>query len=412
MMRLIVAVPLFLACLPHHAHAQDERPGEGTDSGTIALSTPGGWVMSADGETLIVSSPSKAELIFINTSEGTVTKKFKVDFQPGPLALHGTALCAIGKGSSLVYVLDPTTGKVRKTIKVPDSKPIRLACHPSKGPLFVSTDSYAVLTINAETGRVSSTPAQGNFLAVDPASGEYLYTGTQKPIQQMLVLRRGPGNSVRANVSRTNQNSFLAKYAIQSKGLKPLEMNPDAVVNGRELAVSPDGKRVAIVGGGGVQGDNGKRVYAIPFYDTADLDSQLGQVETGAYPTNVSFHAVLDLGVAEKSNGELILFNTRSLTTLKTIPPPPRSGTSTEAILLTFAGRGTKLAYYRNGTGSGTDVGRPARAPRARGRVKAPAPAPPAAADSKEQGQLSLIPLELTDEDRAELAKAYKPTKI
>ena len=264
-----------------------------------------------------------------------------------------------------------------------------------------------MLAINSETGRVTTTPAQGNFLAVDPASGEYLYTGTQKPIREMLVLRRGPGNSVRANVARTNQNSFLAKYAIQSKGLKPLMMNPDAVVNGRELAVSPDGKKVAIVGGGGVQGDNGKRVYAIPFYETSDLDTQIGQVETGAYPKNVCFHPVLELGAAEKSDGELTLFNTRSLALIKTIPPQPRSGTSTEAILLTFGGRGTKLVYYHAGSGSG----HAARPTRTRVRGKASAAAPPVSTTAKDQGALVLIPLELTDEDRAALAKLDKQTK-
>jgi hypothetical protein len=184
-------------------------------------------------------------------------------------------------------------------------------------------------------------------------------------------------------------------------------MNPDAVVNGRELAVSPDGKKVAIVGGGGVQGDNGKRVYAIPFYETADLDTQIGQVETGAYPKNVCFHPVLDLGAAEKSDGELTLFNTRSLAPIKTIPPPTRSGTSTEAILLTFGGRGTKLVYYHGGTGSGQSA-RPTRNP---GKGKASAPAAPATAAAKDQGQLVLIPLELTDEDRAALAKTDEQTK-
>jgi hypothetical protein len=408
MTRLMAAIPVALAFSVFQASAQDDRPSEGAESGSIVLSTPGGWIMSDDHETLIVSSPSSAELIFINTSDGTVTKKVKVDFQPGALALHGSSLCAIGKGSALVYVLDPKTGKIRKTIKIPDSKPIRLACHPSKGPLFVSTDSYAVLAINSETGRVTPTPAQGNFLAVDPANGEYLYTGTQKPIHEMLVLRRGPGNSVRANLAKTNQNSFLAKYAIQSKGLKPLMMNPDAVVNGRELAVSPDGKKVAIVGGGGVQGDNGKRVYAIPFYETADLDTQIGQVETGAYPKNVCFHPVLELGAAEKSDGELTLFNTRSLAPIKTIPPPARSGTSTEAILLTFGGRGTRLVYYHAGSGASAPSARTARN---RGRGKAPAPAAPAAAPAKDHGQLVLIPLELTDEDRTALSKAGTPTK-
>ena len=403
MMRFITTVSLLLALSTLPALAQDDRTSDGNDSRTIAISTPGGWVMSNDGETLIVSYPASAELVLINTSAGTVIKKLKVDFQPTRLALQGTSLCAIGKGSSLVYVLDPKTGKLQKTIKLPGSKPIRLACHPSKGPLFATTDSFAVLAIDVETGKVSPTAAHGNFLAVDPASGEFLYTGTQKPIQKMLVLKRGPGNSVKANIARTNQNSFLAKYAVQSKGLEPLAMNPDAVVNGRELAVSHDGKKVAISGGGGVQGDDGKRVYAIPVYDAADLDTRLGQVETGAYPTNVIFHPVLDMGAAEKSDGELTLFNTRSLAPIKTIPAPPRSGHATEAILLTFCGRGTKLAYYRAGTGSG------AAAARARGRGKTAAPATPAA--SKDQGQLTLIPLELSDEDRAELAKAYQPAK-
>ena len=94
---------------------------------------------------------------------------------------------------SFLFELKQEGPRLDSTIKIPDSKPIRLACHPSKGPLFVSTDSYAVLAINSETGRVTPTPAQGNFLAVDPANGEYLYTGTQKPIHEMLVLRRGPG---------------------------------------------------------------------------------------------------------------------------------------------------------------------------------------------------------------------------
>ena len=44
-----------------------------------------------------MSSPSSAELIFINTSDNTLIKKLKVDFQPGPLALHGTSLCVMAR---------------------------------------------------------------------------------------------------------------------------------------------------------------------------------------------------------------------------------------------------------------------------------------------------------------------------
>ena len=165
-------------------------------------------------------------------------------------------------------------------------------------------------------------------------------------------------------------------------------MNPDAVVNGRELAVSPDGKKVAIVGGGGVQGENGKRVYAIPFYGSEDIDTQIGQVETGCgtQPTS-SFHPVLDLGAAERSNGELTLFNTRSLAPVKTIPAPPRSGINTEAILLTCGGRGTKLVYYRAGSADRC-IRLPRRVHARLGTARERLP-PPAAALSKDQGQLT-----------------------
>ena len=93
MTRFIAAIPVVLAFSVLQAIAQDDRPSEGADSGTIALSTPGGWIMSDDQETLIVSSPSNAELIFINTSNGTVIKKVKVDFQPVP-SLSTVQRCA------------------------------------------------------------------------------------------------------------------------------------------------------------------------------------------------------------------------------------------------------------------------------------------------------------------------------
>ena len=58
MMRLIAAFPLLLAFSPSKFHCRDDRSKEGTDSGTIAVSKPGGWVMNADGETL--SCPPRA----------------------------------------------------------------------------------------------------------------------------------------------------------------------------------------------------------------------------------------------------------------------------------------------------------------------------------------------------------------
>jgi hypothetical protein len=67
MTRLFAAIPVVLAFSLFEVSAQDARPSDGADSVTMDLSTPGGWIMSDDQETLIVSSPGSAELIFINT---------------------------------------------------------------------------------------------------------------------------------------------------------------------------------------------------------------------------------------------------------------------------------------------------------------------------------------------------------
>ena len=304
-------------------------------------------MLSPDGETLIVSSPKTAEIIYIDTSQDKEVKRVKVNFQPAALALRGPSLYAVGKGSSLLYVLDAQTGQPKKQIRVAGAKLAQLACHPSSGPLFAANDRYEILAVDTETGKVEKTVAEGNFLAVDP-KGEFLYTGTQKPIKDILVLSRGPRRSVRVGVAKTNVNSSIVKYSLKSKEMEPVAVNGNPVQNGRMLAVSPDGQKIALVGGGGMVGGDGKRIYAIPVLDTSDLETQLGQVETGAYPAAVGFHPVLELGVAEKSGGsrELLLFDAKSLAPIKTMEFTTRGGARSDSGLLTFGGRGTKLVYY------------------------------------------------------------------
>jgi hypothetical protein len=401
-MRSAAIAPLLVALSALTAAAQGNVPLDDANSATIPLPTVGGWVLAPDGETLIVSSPQTAEIIYINTSEDKEVKRVKVDFQPAALALRGPSLYAVGKGSSLLYVLDAETGKPRKEVRVPGSKLARLACNPSGGPLYATNESYEVVAIDPQAGKVAKTAAQGNFLALDPKGG-FLYTGTQKPMKDTLVLSRGPANSVRVGVARSNRNSAIVKYALKPKEMKPLAMNGNAGINGHALALSPDGKKIAMAAGGGMMGDDGKRTYAIAVFDAGDLETQLGQVETGAYPANINFHPALDLGAAEKSGGVLTLFNSKSFAPLKTLEAQGQGPTVPESDLLTFAGRGTKLAYYR--AGSNTPVRSSSRSRARSGSTARPA------AESDQQGRLYLIPLELTDEQKAELARAFPATK-
>jgi len=399
-MRPAVIAPLLLALSAVPALAQVDVKLDATNSTTLPLPAPGDWVLSPDGETLIVSSPKTAEIIYIDTSKEKEVKRVKVNFQPATLALRGSSLYAVAKGSSLLYVLDAQTGQSKEQIRAPGDTLVQLACHPSAGPLFATNDQFEVLALKMGTSKLEKTEAQGNFLAVAP-KGDFLYTGTQKPIKDVLVLSRGPRNSVNVGVAKTNINSTIVKYSLKAEKMEPVAMKGNAAINGRALAVSPDGQKIALVGAGGMQGKNGKHVYAIAVYDTSDLETQLGQVETGAYPADVSFHPVLDLGVAEKFGGgrELLLLDARSFAVIKTMAFKTRGGAS-ESGLLTFGGRGTKLIYYPPGS--------PAASRNSPGRVGSRARS---GAGQDQQGQLYLIPLELTDDQKAELAKAFPPPK-
>ena len=402
-MRSAVLAPLVLTLMAVPALAQVDVKIDETNCKTLPLPGPGGWVLSPDGETLIVSSPKTTEIIYINTSEEKEIKRVKVKFQPAALALRGSSLYALSKGSSLINVLDAQTGQSKKQIRVPGEKLARLACHPSIGPLYATNDQYEVLAIDTETGKPEKTEAQGNFLAVAP-KGDFLYTGTQKPIKDVLVLSRGPRRSVNVGVAKTNINSTIVKYSINGNKMEPVAMKGNAAINGKALALSADGQKIAMVGAGGTQGKDGKRTYAVPVYDTGDLETELGQVETGAYPSDVAFHPVLDIGVAEKFGGDkgLLLFDASSLAVSKTMAIKTRGGQASDAGLLTFGGRGTKLVCYASGS-----IAAAAKASRGGG-----ARARSGSGSSQDsQGQLLFIPLELTDDQKAELAKAFTPAK-
>jgi hypothetical protein len=403
-MRPSVIATALLAVAAASAVAGGDIALDETSSSTIALPALGGWVLSPDGETLIVSSTKTAELIYIDTLHDKEVKRVKVNFQPAALAQRGKMLYAVGKGSSLLYVLDAQTGESKRQIRVPGAKLVRLACHATRGPLFATNDKYQILAVNTEIDKVEPTAAEGNFLAVD-AKGDFLYTGTQKPMRDVLILSRGPRKSVNVSVGKTNRSSSIVKYTLKPKELEPVAMNGDPVDNGRMLAISPDGQRIAVVGAGGMQGGDGKRIYAIPVLDTNDLETQLGQLEIGAYPADVAFHPVLEFGAAEKTGGttEVMLFDARSLASIKTMEFKTKGGGRSEVELLTFAGRGTKLVYYH--PESGPPPGRAASRARARARART-APDPASDSASHHEGRLYLIPLELSDDQKAALTKS------
>src|SRR5207302_1306354 len=120
-----------LPCTNRGAHSQSRgpTPGQGRPArgqrrrvaskgrgrqALFPLPPPGGWVMTPDNVTLIVSLPEQAQLVYFDTVASKEMKRVDLDFQPGALALQGTTLFAAARGASLVYALELESGKVKK----------------------------------------------------------------------------------------------------------------------------------------------------------------------------------------------------------------------------------------------------------------------------------------------------------
>jgi hypothetical protein len=337
----------------------------------------GGAVMTPDNKTLIVSSPASGSLVYFDTLAGKELKRVEMDFQPAALAIQGKKLFVAAKGASVVHVVDADSGKDVKEISTSGAPVQWLACHPEKGLVYASNANFDVFAINPDTGKAVLTKAKGGFLAMDTIEGKYLYTGIQKPIRDVLVVTPGAGKSMKLSLGRANRSAFLLKWSVVGSDLLLVDANDNAAINGVSMAVSPDGKRIAMCGAGGWSpAQGGGRTYGIAVYKTTDMKALAGIIETGAYPRIVAFHPVLNLGAAGRYGGadEIILFNAKSLIKKG---EPFRMERGHMPAFVTFGAQGARLIY-----------------------VSTPGP-------GKAEATINMVPLTLTEQDRETLKKSF-----
>jgi outer membrane protein assembly factor BamB len=317
-------------------------------------------------------------LVYYDLLKDKEVKRVEVDFQPTLLTVQGARLFAGTKGAATVHVLDAETGKESKAIKVPGEPLQALACHPAKGLLYGVNTNNEVYAIDPDKATATKTKAKGQLLAID-ADGKHVYTGIQKPIKDAIVLERGDGGKTKVYFAQDNLRAMMLKYAVEDSDLKLEAVNDNAAINGRGLCLSPDGKRIAMAGGGGWRSQTDPKAnYSVAVFDTEDMTSLLGQVETGPYPSAAAFHPVLNLGVAYRDNveaGELLPFNAKSFAKKGAAIKTSNGGSS--ATLL-FGGQGTKVIFVGQGVGP-----------------------------LNKEAVVEIYPLPLTDQDKEALKKAY-----
>ncbi len=311
------------------------------------LAAMGGSAVSPDNTILVVSQTTKTELVYFDTAAGKELKRVKVEFQPTELAWGDKVIFAAQKSSGQIHILEADSGKEQAVAKTGNSVRNLVVV---KGVCFASTDNREVYAIDAK-GASTKTEAQGTFISADP-KGAFVC-------------------AVIDGKARTD----IIKYAVEGTKLKKaatLEGKTGASLqNVRSVRVSQDGKLVGVVAGGGWADVDRKRHYGVPLYDTEDMKTQAGDLDTGAYPSGCAFHPVLPL-VFAGNDKQGAIFSAKSFAPGQKVTAPGNGSTTVVA----FVGQGQKLVW------GSSDVG-------------------------KDKGVLKFFKVELTKEQEAELKKTY-----
>lgn len=339
MQRLFLCFVLASAlCIP--AIAQEP----GLDHTMYRMPIPGGFAVTPDLVQLIVSQPSAAELVYFDTLTEKEIRRVEMEFQPGAMALRDESLFVIGNGSSVIYEVAWKTGKVRKEFTIPGDGISRIAVHPKRPLVFVSTTNLEVFAVDVTTGKSHKTKASGDHLAVSP-DGVSLFTGMQpRSSDGVLLITETPDGSIHFIYDRWGIRAALAKYKIKDFDLDLTSSQPNASVNGYLMHLSPDGKRLMMTGGGGwrppAEGGAGGG-YVTAIFDTNNLSSKLGQAP---HAEAVVYHPVLNFAAGCGFGHNLVLFDGKSFKEKQTIVFSEGGRGGHE--LLAFVGKGTKVALY------------------------------------------------------------------
>jgi hypothetical protein len=322
--------------------------GLGQDA-KFELPAIGGFAVSPDNTTLVVSLTAKTELVFYDTVAGKETKRITVEFQPTQMVWSDKVIFAAQKSSGQVHILDVATGK--ELAKGNASGPVRnLAL--VKDICFASNDSRQVFAIDAK-GVSTKTDAQGSFIAADAKGG----------VVCTVIDGRARTDVMKYTVDGTK---LVAGGTLAGKV-------GTSLVNVQAVRVSADGKQVGVVAGGGWAEADRKKHYSVPLYDVEDMKTQLGELETGAFPCGCAVHPVLPLIFA--CNGkEGSVFSAKSYAPGQKIASPLETPGAAAPSVLAFVAKGKKLAW---GTTNG------------------------------EKGVLKFYDLELKKEQQEELDKAF-----
>ena len=264
------------------AQAEDDQGGDADadaaeSSQFHSLEAIADALMLPDGVSLVLAVPVDRELITLDTGVGEgaeISRRLKLDYAPGALAVQGGRLFVAELGPSVIHILSVAEGQELGRIEL-EGEPIqRLACHPVSGPLFASRGHrQSVTAIDPETQRVGPTKRlaglAGTWLAVDPTGAPRVFTLTSEVTPSVLL--------------RCDVEDLTLTVAQQDR----------VGAFGMGVALSNDGKLVSTICRDGYY--KGRRGPDIPVLDASELGRMVGGIGVGAGPLAVAYHPHLKL---------------------------------------------------------------------------------------------------------------------
>lgn len=261
----------------------------------LSYSLDGNALLVADGDTLKVIDHSGLAVV----KSHTFTSRYRqwIERPEYYVALAAKSIDLIDKKSLAVI----------KSIDVDYAQLNSMAVHPTKKVTYVGVmkpsekdhiASKPILEVNEETGAVKAlSDVYGMWLAVN-RDGSRLVTGLHQ------IYKDESGFNLRDKFAHVD---LVTSYDIT--GDRPLRnsINEQPGANGRRFVMSPDGKHVSYIAGGGAGGYG----YSIAALAVEDVSRESSRYQIEAYPTDLAYHPALNL-VACTNGKRVWIFNRKT----------------------------------------------------------------------------------------------------
>lgn len=307
-------------------------------TGAIAVGPADDLVALCDG-TVLIGDRRANEVVERHVTRG-VGRRFALSAAPGAMALDaagGLLYVTLSAASSLARI-NLETGAV-STIALPGVARDVVVGNGGRAFALLGTADAGMNPVVVIDG------ASGTAARTIPLGSDGFGAG--------FLGHDGPGNQLLVGVAGLSP-STLSRFAFDADaGTLTLSQSTRAVgSNGQDLAVSPDGTRVAFACGGG----NGVG-YTIFDIDSRDLTMSRGEWNTGAYPRAAAF-SLDGTRLLATNGGALVLFNAATHAEIVRQDPPSSPACSPDLDQRVAISRGGRLGFLYADCGTDEASGR------------------------------------------------------